>query len=100
MLVFHHDGEQPIGDRRKTWWRACKAAGLPGKLFHDVRSGVPERVAMAVTDHKTRTIFARYNIVSKADLRQATARLAEDVEGQPASPTVIPLPKAAEAAAR
>ena len=38
-LVFHRDGE-PIGDFRKTWTKACKAAGLwdaeskrPTKLF-------------------------------------------------------------------
>jgi len=56
--VFHHAGGEPVGDWRKTWWRPCKAAGLPGKLFRDlrrtvarnlIRSGTAERVAMAVT---------------------------------------------------
>ena len=51
ILVFHHRGGQPIGDWRKTWWRACTAAKLPTKLFHDlrrtvarnlIRSGTPE----------------------------------------------------------
>ena len=99
-LVFHHDGGQPIGNWRKTWWRACEAARLPGKLFHDlrrtvarnlVRSGTPERVAMAVTGRKTWSIFDRYNIVSEADLKRATARLAEYVTAQPTTPTVLPL---------
>jgi integrase len=80
---------------RKEWMTACTDCGLglkievpekpydpkyKGLTLHDLRrsavrnlvnAGVPERVAMKISGHKTRAVFDRYHIVSTADVTGA-----------------------------
>ncbi len=86
--VFSRDGITRVKSFAKAWKTACRKAGCPGRIPHDfrrtavrnlVRAGVPERVAMQLTGHKTRSVFERYNIVSPGDLRDAARKLDEAV---------------------
>ena len=84
---------------RKEWRKACAAVGLgriieiegkkydpryEGLTIHDFRrsairnlinAGVPEKVAMQISGHKTRSVFDRYHIVSTEDVINAMRRV-------------------------
>ena len=101
-------------DLRKAGLSACVTIGLAERrqvgrgrvrveafrLRHDYRrtavrnmvnAGVPERVAMKVPGHRTRSVFDRYHIVSPTDLENVAARLTGTITGK--SP--LPQPTAA-----
>jgi len=84
IWVCHYRGERLRQIPRKRWLKACDRAGLKGKIFHDlrrtairnfVRAGVPERVAMTISGHKSRSVFDRYNIVSEVDVISVKDRM-------------------------
>ena len=89
-FVFHRNGE-PILEFRKAWATACKKAGCPGTLVHDmrrsaarnlIRSGVDKDTVKMVGGWKTDSMLSRYNVVGEADLRSAMERLAKYSEAE------------------
>ena len=82
--VFRRDGVT-VRAWRYALRDACRKAKVPHRLLHDcrrtaarnlIRAGVPERIAMLLTGHKTRAVFDRYNIVNEQELLTAGQRLA------------------------
>jgi integrase len=77
---------------------ACRKAGAPGLLFHDLRrsairnmiwAGVPQSVAMRISGHRTAAVFTRYDITSDTDRREALAMTQAHVAAQAAFTTKV-----------
>jgi integrase len=85
--VFHRDGKPiPSSTFNRQFAEARKAAGVGGKLFHDlrrtaarnmIRGGVPQSIAMRVTGHRSDSMFRRYDIASLDDKAEALRKARE-----------------------
>jgi integrase len=93
-----------VGDFKKAWAAACKAAGFPvgrkhgGFTFHHTRnsavtnlvaSGITETDAMKVTGHTTAHVFRHYDIGDVEALRDKLARRREYVAADPSRSKVV-----------
>src|SRR5215831_3714795 len=109
--VCHWKGT-PLRSIKSAWRTACVRAGLGtwgnpdgryignrhyrGPLLHDFRrtavsqmedSGVPRKVAMSISGHKTDSIYRRYHIVSDVDLIEAGKRVVARHKEKQQNPT-------------
>jgi integrase len=66
--VFRRNGLRLKGFA-KSWRKACRAAGVPGRIFHDTRrtavrtfqrAGLPTATAMELVRHRTMSVYKRY----------------------------------------
>jgi len=94
--VFHDAEGRPIGDFRKAWRNAGRASGIR-VLVHDlrrsairnmIRAGIAEHTAMAISGHRTRSVFDRYDIVSLVDLERSVDQVQEYI-ARPATGTIV-----------
>jgi integrase len=88
---------------RKEWEKACVAVGLGGGrkgglIMHDMRrsavknlmkAGVNQKVAMAITGHRTTSIFDRYHIIDETDVVEAMRKVQLDHAREKASESLV-----------
>ncbi len=96
-----------IVNGRKCGCGSTKRLRYRGLTIHDlrrtavrnmVRAGVPEHTAMAISGHKTRSVFDRYDIVDQRDISNAMLKL-EQARREIVTKSVTNEPAAQQAAA-
>lgn len=105
LWVFHRGGRR-IKSFRTAWDAACRRAGVPNALFHDLRrtavrnmerAGVSRSVAMKLSGHRTEAIYRRYAIADSAALAEGVGKLAT-LHGPIEPRKVVPITEAAATA--
>jgi integrase len=83
-------GEQ-IAEIKTAWNKARVRAKVPQLLVHDlrqtavrnmIRAGIPEKRAMRISGHKSRSMFDRYDITDEREIQVAGQKLARYLEGK------------------
>lgn len=76
----------PIKDFRGAWVKACRQAGVPGRLLHDFRrtavrnlerAGVARSAAMKMVGHRTEAIYRRLRDYRRCDAEGGSSQARE-----------------------
>ena len=98
-FVFHRNGK-PIKSFRKTWKTACEEIGQPNLVPHDMRrsavrnfrkAGLSETEGMAMSGHKTNSIYKRYDIMDEEDLKESMGKVQDYLKNQTKESNVTPI---------
>lgn len=81
--LFQYRGRQ-LKSFRTGFENAREAAEVPALIFHDTRrtavrnmilAGIPEKRAMQISGHRTRSVFDRYDITTEKDAVETGEKL-------------------------
>jgi hypothetical protein len=87
------DDSWPVEEHSRITIKDDLSRPTPHGVRNMVRAGVREGVAMAISGHRTRSVFDRYNIASDEDLRLAVKQTTEHIKAQPTLRRVVAIGK-------
>jgi integrase len=100
-FVFHRKGKR-IAAFAKAFKAAAAKIGMPELLPHDMRrsavrnfrrSGLSEHEGMALSGHKTDSVYRRYDIISDDDLMESMRQVQEHLKKEAENRKVVPIKK-------